>query len=729
MENENIQNNTNQNQPNEVLADTIVFSQPNVKKDKKTLKKEAKENKKREKLEKKETKKREKEDKKQNKIRAKEEKKQNKLREKEEKKKLKEDKKKAKKELKDKKKNKAPVIQNVEQKEGAPVVKPKKKNFFVKNKLYFLIGGGVLLLILIGLFTFAVIRINYASDACRTIINQDYYSRKYITDELKAKGFNDFEIDNAIKRNKIDFNVNANKSLYKIIEKSDSFLGKAKLKEELMNQGYTEEEINFLFATINWEELYETNLTNYFATHTEPISKNTFLSDLQRAGFDQSEIDIISKSKQWNEKGKEYIEYFFEHDSTAGKNDAKNYLILMGFSEDEAETIFNQINWKEQALKCINNYLNDADNFKDDKTEVEITKALFEKVLKDMDFSDDEIKYAIDNFDFSSAIQKIIQSSIKTGDKIINKNNIKNNLLRKQFTETEITKAFEKISWNEYAYTTCSEYLLTNKANKNDALKYLSSVGYTVTEVDYAEKKFTWSTYAVKALGYLQENNKKTKDELLNTLKEYGYSETDIATAKSKTSFVTHAFNYVINTQSSDSVSKMCQKEVEKVLSNGGYSDEAKSVVSKFNYNTNAKNYLGSLLSTYKDNATTYSIDEIVKKITDKGFTDSNASDALSKYDWKGFGEAWVKKYFKNNEVNKSTFNDTYNTMYIDKSSTLLSTKYTPTDSMWTEEALSIASSHKADGKEAVQLLLESYGYSSEDVQKALKEYFPETPE
>ena len=608
--------------------------------------------------------------------------------------------------------------------------KSKGPGFFVKHKKLFIIVGSIISFVLIIFLAIYGVRISAASRACKQIIGQDFYSRAYISRELSDKGFNDIEIDRAIKRNKVNFDVNVNKSLYKLIATPTKFLSKDSLIKELQKQEYTDEEIDRLFLTINWEDFLDTYLSNYMNNTTEEINKRNVIEELRTAGFNQTDINIISSSFRWDDLGKAYVKKYFEENTYAGKNDVKTYLEGKGFSTNEVESIFLMTDWNKQALACINNYIN---NPKDEtgsglpQTEVQITKELFENVLGKMGFTESEITYAITNFDFSTAIDGIIKNLIQQDNKIIKKNSIKEELKKKQFSDEEIESAFATMKWSEYALSTCTQYLATNKANKNDALKFLSDNGYTTEEVNYADAKTSWGTYAIKALGYMLEGNKKTKDELFATLKEYGYSEEDIMTAKSSTSFASYAYNYVINTQSESTLSIISQNEVKNLLTKAGYENESSTVLGKIDFDKNATTYLKSLLDAYLKEPKVYDIDEIYNTMQNKGFTNALV-DIIQKYDWSTFATNWSQKYLEknNSEPNKGYYNECFKKMKISKKDDSSLEQKLKVQVDWQSYANKIAETRRdmSDNKSTVESYLLNLGYSDE-LEIAINKAFP----
>lgn len=607
-------------------------------------------------------------------------------------------------------------------------VKEKKKfklsDFLKNHKKIVIIVISSIIAVLIAVGIFFAVRISSATKACKQIAGDDYYSRQYITDALKALGYNDSEIEKAIKNNKIDFEVNIKESLYAQTKSPTTLLSKKQLISELTKRGYTDEEIEHLFLVLNWQEFLENYLANYIAASTDNINKRNFLNELRSNGFIQDDINIISSSAKWIELGKSYVEKYFNENTSAGKGDVKTYLESFGFSINEVETIFDSIDWNKQALVCINNYINKSDekeekDDKDDKDkkketkEIEITKALFDKVLKEKGFSEEEIQYAIDNFDFSAAIEKIVADSVKSDEKLIKKKEIEASLKKKKFTQEEIDAAFEKINWNDYAYATLSQYLTTNGANKKGALKYLSDNGYSEEEVEYAEEKITWSNFAAKALAYMLEGNKKTKDQLFDTLEDYGYSEDDILTAKASITFSKYAYNYIMNTQSSSTLSIISQKELQNLLSKAGYEDEFNSIIGKFDFEKNAKNYLKSLMDSYLSDPKEYDISKIYETMQNKGYTNAVAS-YINSYDWGAFANSWSSKFIEksNNEPNKKTYDESFDRMKIDvNASVSLKTKLTATVD-WEGYAKNIAENHKNEGKDSVINKLNDMGYS-----------------
>lgn len=495
---------------------------------------------------------------------------------------------------------------------------------------------------------------------------------------------------------------------------------------ELSKQGYTDSEIENLFLILNWEEFLNTYLANYISNQTETINKRDVLTSLQAAGYDQDDINAISLSEEWVSLGKSYVKKYFEENPNSGKTDVREYLTTFEFSTGDIEKIFDTIDWKKQALTCINNYIESLS--KNSSTAgTRITESLFELELKKLGFNEDEIQYAIDNYDFSNAIDAEIKALIKSSNNIAKKNTIKAELKKMNYSDEDIEKVFEAFKWDDYAFSTCTEYLATNKANKNDALNFLKTNGYTDTEVDYAKGKIVWGTYAAKALGYLQDGNNKKKDELFSTLESYGYTQDEINTAKNSiSSYSKYAYNYVINTQSSDALSKMSQGELQTILKNAGYETEYNSILSSFDFNTNANNYLSSLLTSFLSEPKRYVMQtDVYDVMINKGF--STAATIIDRYAWGNFAKEWVNKFFANNDVNKTEFLET---IYPDRKakadgSISLKDKYTIPDATWMQEAVDIATAHKDAGETDVRSRLQNWGYSDDEVNNAIATVFP----
>lgn len=607
---------------------------------------------------------------------------------------------------------------------GEKKKKPKNRVslFFSRHKKFFIIFfSSIALVLTIALIIYGV-RISSVTKECRKINSQGYYSRQYITDELKAKGFNDFEIERAIKKNKISFEANISKSLLKLIEQPTSFINKNKMIEELSKQGYTDSEIENLFLILNWEEFLDKYLANYIANQTGTINKRDVLTSLQAAGFDQDDINNISISEEWVDLGKSYVKKYFEENPNSGKTDVREYLSTYEFSTSDIEKIFDTIDWKKQALTCINNYLETIS--KNSATAgTRITEALFELELKKLGFNEDEIQYAIDNYDFSNAIDAEIKALIKSSNNIAKKSVIRTELKKMNYSDEDIEKVFAAFKWEDYAVSTCTEYLATNKSNKNDALTFLKNNGYTDAEIEYAKGKIVWGTHAAKALGYLQDGNNKKKDELFSTLESYGYTQDEINTAKNSiSSYSKYAYNYVINTQSADALSKMSQKELQTILNNGGYGDEYNTLSSSsyFNFTTNASNYLATIMSSILSEPKVYNMQaDIVEVMNTKGFT--SVQSVIKNYGWYNFAKEWVNKYFANKEVSKKEFigadgfSGIYFSMKINADgSSSLGNIYPITEAMWVAEATNIASAHKDSGEDTVRSLLTEMGYTTE---------------
>lgn len=606
--------------------------------------------------------------------------------------------------------------------------KKKRKPFFIgKKKRVLQISIASVSLVVIIFSIVILIRISDATKVCKELLKKDFYSREVLVEQMRMDGFNNFEIKNAIKIAKVNFEDNMNKKLYKAIEQPSKILCKDDLKKELIIAGFREEDIDNMFLTLNWDVFYRTYISNYFKNHDGNIKKDEFLAELSKNGFNQQDILFFSSLSEWDVLGQKYVKKYFEDTAIPSKNSVRNYLKSYGYNDKEIDNIFLSVDWNKQALNCITNYLKQDEEHVtiSSSNEIEVTKYLFDKVLKEMGFSESEIQYAKDNYNFSDSIDKIISNYAKE-NKILSKTELEKTLKNKQFSESDIKEAFANVGWKNYAASTTIEYLSQNKANKNEALKFLKDNGYTEEEIAYVETKTVWSTYASKALMFMLEGNNKTKDELFNTLKDYGYSESDILSAKTNTSLNQYAYNYLMNSQSKDSLAIIGKTEIKAILDNAGYSNEYSYVVGRFDWNEQASNYLNSLLTTYLNGPSVYNFDDIVATMQNKGFSQTpDIANAFTKYDFNNFASKWATAFFNTADaLNKKKFKESFDSMKVTNVKSL-SDKVGGIERYadWTSFAKQVI-----EGYTNVSLAtqkLQEYGYSESEIIVAIEETFP----
>ena len=601
-----------------------------------------------------------------------------------------------------------------------------RKPFFVgKKKRILQISIASISLVIIIFATVTLIRISEATKTCRELLKKDFFSKQILTEQMRINGFNDFEINSAIKASKVDFTDNMSRKLNAAIEKPSKILCKDDLKKELLNAGFNTEEIDNLFLSVNWDSFYKTYITNYFDYHDGMIKKNEFLDDLSKHGFNQQDILFFSSLTEWNTLAQKYIRQFFEENKLASKNAAKNYLESLGYKEDEIDNIFLNVDWNKQALTCITNYLNQDDQVSTVSKEEEVTKSLFNRVLKEMGFSESEIEYAKNNYNFSGSIEKII-NTYASENKMLSKTELEKSLKNKQFTNDEIKTAFENVDWKKYAASTAAEHLAQNKANKNAALQYLKDNGYTDEEVASVESKAVWSTYANQALLFLQEGNTKTKDELFNTLKEYGYSDSDILSAKNSTSMNQYAYNYLMNTQTKETLALIGKTEIKTILDNAGYTNEYSFVIGRFDWSVQASKYLETVLAPYLNGPTVYNFDEIVVNMQNKGFSqNSDIANAFTHYDFSSFATKWASAYLNTADaMNKGKLDLSFRSMKVTNSKSLFEkvggiNQYAD----WVSFAKQVAGTY-ASASEA-SAALQTLGYAETEINSAIESVFP----
>lgn len=527
-------------------------------------------------------------------------------------------------------------------------------SFFKKHRKQLIVSLASIFIVLSIFLVIYFIRISQAVKICQDLIAQSFYSETALKEELISKGYNDLEINSAIRRCKINFDDNIKKELNKIIESPQELYSKNALIKKLSEKGFSDAEIERAFLLIKWEDFLKDYITNYINTLDSLTNKKSIMKKVKEAGFDDKDILYISSLQIWNDLGRNYIEKYFSDNKEATKADVKEYLASLGFDDEEIDDIFVNIDWNNQALLCITNYIDNLKNPKDDdkdkidknKKDIKITKALFEKKLKEMGFTDDEIKYAIDNYDFSLVLQDDFKEIVDKQDKIISRKDIEKGLKDLDYTDEEIKEFLDKMNWKDYAFSTCAQLLSTNKANKKDALDFLANNGYSDDEIKYAEEKTAWGNYVSKALAYMLDGNSKTMDGLIQTLKDYGYTEDEIILAKTNTNFNRYAYNYLTSTVSTSKLSSISKTEINDILSKAGYGDDYNYVIDKFDWDKQALNYLSPLISDCLKNLSTYDYSSIVSDMQNKGFTENrNISNAFDSYDFATFTSEWVNKY------------------------------------------------------------------------------------
>lgn len=609
--------------------------------------------------------------------------------------------------------------------------KKQKKPFLdaKKKKILTISIASVSLVVVIFVIVF-LIRIGSATRACKGLIAKDFYSESYLIEQMKSEGFNDFEIERAFANCKIDFNTNAVKKLNSLIENPTKIMSKDELKKQLNMSGYSDEEVENLFLSVNWDSLYKTYVANYLNSHSGVVKKNELLNELKNNNFPPGDISYISSLPEWTTAGQKYVKLYFDENPLATKNDVSDYLYSIGYTDEDVSEIFEATDWNKQALKCIENFLKEEES-KSEENRKEITKELFETQLTAMGFSEDEIMYAIDNYNFSDILGTMLKELLTDAGSNVSKTNIGKALRDKHFTDEEINSVFATTNWNEFAYNTCLDYLNNNKSNKNAALQYLKDNGYSDSEINYVTEKLPWTSYAQKALLYLQEGNALSKQDVLNKLREFGYSEDDIMIAKNSMNFNTFALNYIKNTQAADKLSRLGKTDIKNILDGAGYTDEYAYVVSQFNWTGQALNYLRATLSPYMTSGNTYDYDKIVSEMQDKGFTaNSDIYYAFNNYDFEVFAGKWAKTYMENHPLpRKNEYEAELKKMKINSKSDTLFTKDPDLTKHvdWKTAARDIASQKINDGKESVISMLEAWGYSDNEIEYAIQVFPPES--
>ena len=364
--------------------------------------------------------------------------------------------------------------------------KEPKKNKINKKKLTLIIIIGSILTILLTILIVFLIRTSSCNKTLSQLLNEDYYSKTTIETKLSEKGYNSLEINYVLKKNNINFNNNLINKLYKLIAEPKEFKSKDELISELKFEGFIEEDIISVFDSLDWHEFLNNYLNNYIkANGDKVINKIDFIKELKALNFTNDDINFIENLDVWNEFAEEYLKDYFNENKSCSKEDAKNYLLSLGIKEDDIDSLFIKVDWNKQALACITSFINETnDSNSKAKDKTEITIKLISNVLKEKGFSDSEIKYAVDNYDFSDVLVDKIKEIVKSKGKIVNKEEIIKTLKTSGYDEETIKESMEKITWDSYCSSTLIQILSSNKANKTEAIKTLKTYGYSEEEIE-----------------------------------------------------------------------------------------------------------------------------------------------------------------------------------------------------------------------------------------------------
>ena len=588
-----------------------------------------------------------------------------------------------------------------------------------KKKLIIIICVSVLLITLLTITIIFKVRTSNANKFILNLQNENYYSEKTIENKLKEEGYNSLEINYALKKADINFVENLKNRLALYIKEPEDFLSKNSFITMFKEDGFKDEEIDEVISGLDYKSFLKEYLDNYVKFNkNKTIKKQEFLEKLEKSGFEKSDIEYINGLDIWNSFAEEYLKDFFNKNTSASKDEAHDYLVDLGFKEDDIDSIFLKVDWNKQALACITGIVNEVnEENKTSKTKKEVTIKLIKTRLKEKGFADDEIKYAVENYDFSNVLVDKINTLIKAQGKTVNITEITKTLKTSGYDKDSIEKAIEKITWTSYCSSTLIQTLSINKANKAEALKTLKEYGYNQDDIDDATSKVKWAEYCYKALNYMEDNNSKSKDQLLDILEDYGYSDEEILTAKKNTSWSLFAYNYLKNKVSSEELNRISPKEVESILNKADYSDQVAYVKSKFNWTNQASNYLKYTLDSYLNTPETFNYSDISGKMSELGFSsfDTVFKDYKDDYTLK-----WANAYVDKNDLpNKDSLIGSLDSMKLNSSLDKLNDLYKTV-------AEKIINNNKEDkDKETMENFLKDLKYDQADYEDALNEAYP----
>jgi SOS response regulatory protein OraA/RecX len=145
------------------------------------------------------------------------------------------------------------------------------------------------------------------------------------------------------------------------------------------------------------------------------------------------------------------------------------------------------VDWKDHAKKRVENYL-------EWNSEYAWTRDELMQWLKDDEFTDSEIDYAIENcnIDWNDAAVKWAEELIEYDiqhyeDCFVTRENLESSLLNNGFTSSEIeyVKKNAKIEW-KYEALKCLKLNLDESITKEEATNILNESGFTADEIEYA---------------------------------------------------------------------------------------------------------------------------------------------------------------------------------------------------------------------------------------------------
>lgn len=587
-----------------------------------------------------------------------------------------------------------------------------------KKKLIIIICVSVLLITLLTITIIFKVRTSNANKFILNLQNENYYSEKTIENKLKEEGYNSLEINYALKKADINFVENLKNRLALYIKEPEDFLSKASFITMFKDEGFKDEEIDEVISGLDYKSFLKEYLDNYVKFNkNKTIKKQEFLEKLEKSGFEKSDIEYINGLDIWNSFAEEYLKDFFNKNTSASKDEAHDYLVDLGFKEDDIDNIFLKVDWNKQALACITGIVNEInEENKTSKTKKEVTIKLIKTRLKEKGFADDEIKYAVENYDFSNVLVDKINTLIKAQGKTVNITEITKTLKTSGYDKDSIEKAIEKITWTSYCSSTLIQTLSINKANKAEALKTLKEYGYNQDDIDDSTSKVKWAEYCYKALNYMEDNNSKTKDQLLDILEDYGYSDEEILTAKKNTSWSLFAYNYLKNKVSNEELNRISPKEIESILNKADYSDQVAYVKSKFNWTNQATNYLIHTLESYLNEPKTFDIETIKTEMSNLGLT--NFTSIFDTYK-DSYSEKWANAYVeKKSEPSKAELTTSLSAMGLNSTGDYLKPII--------EKAIKkiIDNNCTAKTKDELATLLDSLGYSNEEYTSMLEEAY-----
>lgn len=518
--------------------------------------------------------------------------------------------------------------------------KPKKKSLTVKGAIIIAISIFVCSALVV------LIIINNGNKNAKNYYQQNLtkynFSKAHVYDDMQNNGFSKKQIEYALEKNYVDFNVNALKYLSNLIT-SDTYPQNKDMTEFLMLEGFNETEVNYAMENFDKDKFISDFCISYLKRNnddeskTKLLSKNKILDNFKKIGMSNVEISLVKTKLDWKNYSYDCLSDYLSNTSS-NKNDAINYLNECGYVKEEIDYAVNKINWQDYAKKSIEQYIK----------ENEINKKDILEYLQECGYDDDTIDAAIYNFDWNAVALDDANDYIDNSENIVTRLDVYNHLKNNLFSNEEIAYALAKIDFEDM----CVDYL--NKlikadlesnsfkcVNKTYIIDSLSKGGFENKDINSAKDTINWQDYAnksvTKLIEYAQANNYDLssygKNTIKNLLTSAGYSIVEVTDALGTIDWKDVAVEYLKECIKNKNYDKRSLKTI--VINSGLSSSEADKAFEKIDWNNIALQYANTIDKDYS---------EVKQTLENHEYSSSEVDYALEKVDWKQRAVNYAKK-------------------------------------------------------------------------------------